>query len=254
MHEDRSLEGRVAIITGGARGQGAADARLLSSAGAFVLVTDLLEDEGQALCREIGESAVFVRHDVTNDEDWQNVVSTALGLKGRLDVLVNNAGIHWSRPLREESVEGFETVLAVNLIGPFLGIRAVSAAMEQSGGGSIINISSTAGASGFPGHASYGASKWGLRGLSKVAAAELGPLGIRVNTILPGAINTPMMTPLTEGSNRFAGLPLRRHGEPDDVASVVLFLASDASLYVTGAEIAVDGGALINGSSVPAPT
>jgi len=149
MHEDRSLEGRVAIITGGARGQGAADARLLSCAGAFVLVTDLLEDEGQALCREIGESAVFVRHDVTNDEDWQNVVSTALGLKGRLDVLVNNAGIHWSKPLREESVEGFETVLAVNLIGPFLGIRAVSGAMEQSGGGSIINISSTAGPRAF---------------------------------------------------------------------------------------------------------
>ncbi len=254
MSEERNLEGRVAIITGGARGQGAADARVLSRAGAFVIVTDLLEEEGRAFCREIGDSAVFVRHDVTKDDDWQVVVSAALHTKGRIDVLVNNAGIHWSTPLREESLEGFEKTLAVNLIGPFLGIRAVSGAMEQSGGGSIINISSTAGASGFPGHASYGASKWGLRGLAKVAAAELGPLGIRVNTILPGAINTPMMTPVTEGSTRFAGLPLRRHGEPDEVATVVLFLASDASQYVTGAEIAVDGGALINGSSVPAPT
>lgn len=249
MHDGQSLEGRVAIVTGAARGQGAADARRLCAAGAFVVVTDLLEEEGRALCEEIGNAAVFVRHDVSKQEDWDVVVATCRDARGRLDILVNNAGIHHSTPLREESVEQFEKVLSVNLIGPFLGIRAVTELMQRSGGGSIINIASTAAASGFPGHAAYGASKWGLRGLSKVAAAELGPLRIRVNTILPGAINTAMMTPIKAGQeNRFASLPLGRHGEPDEIATVVLFLASDASTYVSGAEIAVDGGALINGT------
>lgn len=248
MLEGRCLEGRVAVITGAARGQGAADARLLSSAGALVVATDVLEDDGEALCREIGGSAVFVRHDVTNVAHWENVVKTALDLHGRLDVLVNNAGIHRSKPLLEESQEEFEKVLSVNLVGPFLGIRTVSEPMRRSGGGSIINIASTAGAMGLLGHSSYGSSKWGLRGLTKTAAAELGPMGIRVNAILPGAINTDMMKPVTaETGNRFASLPLGRHGEPDEIASVVLFLASDASSYVTGAEIVVDGGSLVNG-------
>jgi 3alpha(or 20beta)-hydroxysteroid dehydrogenase len=255
MPDGRSLEGRVAIITGAARGQGAADAKLLSSAGAFVVLTDLLEDEGQALCREIGESATFVRHDVTKAAGWDDVVATALKIRERLDILVNNAGIHSSTPLLEESVENFERTLSVNLIGPFLGIRAVSGPMHEGGGGSIINISSLAGAAGLAGHASYGSSKWGLRGLARTAATELGPLGIRVNTILPGAINTSMMTPVVAGeANRFVGLPLGRHGEPAEVAAVVLFLASDASSYITGAEIMVDGGALVNGtSSSPRP-
>jgi 3alpha(or 20beta)-hydroxysteroid dehydrogenase len=248
MLEGRCLEGRVAVITGAARGQGAADARLLSSAGALVVATDVLEDDGEALCREIGGSAVFVRHDVTNVAHWEDVVKTALDLHGRLDVLVNNAGIHRSKPLLEESQEEFEKVLSVNLVGPFLGIRAVSEPMRRSGSGSIINIASTAGAMGLLGHASYGSSKWGLRGLTKTAAAELGPMGIRVNAILPGAINTAMMKPVTaETGNRFASLPLGRHGEPDEIASVVLFLASDASSYMTGAEIVVDGGSLVNG-------
>lgn len=248
MFEGRCLEGRVAVITGAARGQGAADARLLSSAGALVVATDVLEDDGEVLCREIGGSAVFVRHDVTNVAHWENVVKTALDLHGRLDVLVNNAGIHRSKPLLEESQEEFEKVLSVNLVGPFLGIRTVSEPMRRSGGGSIINIASTAGAMGLLGHSSYGSSKWGLRGLTKTAAAELGPMGIRVNAILPGAINTVMMKPVTaETGNRFASLPLGRHGEPDEIASVVLFLASDASSYMTGAEIVVDGGSLVNG-------
>jgi 3alpha(or 20beta)-hydroxysteroid dehydrogenase len=255
MADGRSLEGRVALITGAARGQGAADAIVLSSAGAFVVLTDLLEDEGQALCREIGDTATFVRHDVTSAADWDDVVATALKLHGRLDVLVNNAGIHSSTPLLKESVETFERTLSVNLIGPFLGIRTVCGPMHDGGGGSIINISSLAGAAGLAGHASYGSSKWGLRGLAKTAATELGPLGIRVNTILPGAINTSMMAPVVAGeANRFAGLPLGRHGEPAEVAAVVLFLASDASSYMTGAEIVVDGGALVNGtSSSPRP-
>ncbi len=244
------LEGRVAVITGAARGQGAADALLLARAGAAVVMTDLLEDQGNDLRREIGGGSLFVRHDVSKVEDWNVVVEAALGAFGRIDILVNNAGIHRSSPLLEESPEDFQRVWSVNLLGPFLGIRAVSAPMKECGGGSIINISSTAGASGFAGHASYGSSKWGLRGLSKTAAVELGPFGIRVNTILPGAINTSMMTPVSSGQeDRFASLPLGRHGEPDEIARVVLFLASDASSYITGAEIAVDGGALINGAT-----
>jgi len=238
-----SLAGRVAVITGAARGQGAADARLLAAAGCAIVATDVLEDEGEALCAEIGERALFVHHDVTEESGWQRVVEEATSTFGRLDILVNNAGIHRTASLLDEDPVAFGRILAVNLIGPFLGIRAVANAMQQGGRGSIVNISSVAGIRGLAGHSSYGSSKWGLRGLSQTAAVELGPLGIRVNTVIPGAIDTAMMTPLTESTaHRFAHLPLGRHGEVDEIAPVVLFLASDASSYLTGAEIAVDGG------------
>jgi 3alpha(or 20beta)-hydroxysteroid dehydrogenase len=256
MPDGFRLDGRVAVITGAARGQGAADARLLCAAGATIVASDLLEDEGEALCRELDGAAIFVRHDVREEAGWQHVVDTALDRFGRLDILVNNAGIHRSTPLLAQRQEDFEDILAVNLVGPFLGIRAVSGPMQNIGQGSIVNISSVAGVAGLLGHAAYGASKWGLRGLAKTAAIELGPLGIRVNTIIPGVINTAMMTPVIEGAeSRYAHLPLGRHGEPSEIAPVVLFLASDASSYLTGAEIVVDGGmtTMIAGGAANSP-
>jgi 3alpha(or 20beta)-hydroxysteroid dehydrogenase len=251
-----NLEGRVAVITGAARGQGAADARLLAAAGCAIVATDVLEEEGQSLCSEMGDRAVFVRHDVTEEAGWRRVVDIAVATFGRLDVLVNNAGVHRSRPLLDEDVDAFKRILEVNLVGAFLGIRAVAEPMRQGGKGSIVNVSSVAGIRGLAGHSSYGASKWGLRGLSQTAAVELGPFGIRVNSIIPGAIDTAMMTSLTDSTaDRFAHLPLGRHGEADEIAPVVLFLSSDASSYLTGAEIVVDGGmAAMVASTAPRPS
>ncbi len=173
---------------------------------------------------------------------------------GRLDVLVNNAGILASSPIEEQSIEGFDRLIAVNLRGTFLGIQAAIAPMRKSGGGSIVNIASIAGARGVPGLAAYSASKWGIRGLTQAAAVELGPAGIRVNTILPGIIDTPMIASAA-GAAALAvdHLPLRRIGQPDDVAGLVAFLASDASSFISGAEISVDGGSLASLHRPPPP-
>ena len=243
------MEGRVALVTGAARGQGAAHARLLVEAGSRVLVTDVLEEEGRRVAEGLGPAARFVGHDVTSEQEWSRAVALAVDAFGRLDVLVNNAGVHHATALLDESPSQFAHLWNVNLFGAFLGIQACVPAMREAGRGSIVNISSTAGAGAIRGHAAYGSSKWGLRGLSAVAAVELGPYGIRVNTIIPGAINTSMMSPLTpETAGRFTTLPLGRCGEPDEVAWAVLYLASDASSYVTGAELVIDGGASIDRS------
>ncbi|MCV7385503.1 glucose 1-dehydrogenase [Mycolicibacter longobardus] len=240
-----NLSGKVAIITGAAQGQGAAEAHLFAELGARVVLTDVLVDKGQEVAASIGDAARFLAHDVADESGWATVVDAAVSEFGRLDVLVNNAAICRVVPLVEQSVDGFETMLRVNLIGPFLGMQAVVEPMKASGGGSIINVSSQAGLQGLAGYTAYGASKWGLRGMSRVAAIELGPFNIRVNTVYPGMIDTPMVAHLDveRGPGGHPGAPLTRVGAPEEVADVVAFLGSDASSYVTGAELAVDGGA-----------
>ena len=174
---------------------------------------------------------------------------------GAVHVLVNNAGIHWVQAIEDETVEGITKLFQVNLLGTFLGIRSVIAPMRAAGGGSIVNISSAAGLTGYAWHGGYAASKWGVRGLTKVAAVELGPDGIRVNSVHPGPIETDMLPPDRTGLGdaRFANLPLRRSGQPVEVADLVLFLASDEASYISGAEVTIDGGSLAGPPLTPRP-
>jgi 3alpha(or 20beta)-hydroxysteroid dehydrogenase len=237
------LEGAVVFVTGGARGQGAAEARLFVREGASVMLADVLPDEGEALARELGAQAAFVRMDVREEDAWTAAVETTLARFGRLTALVNNAGITWRRPLLEETVEGLDEILAVNLRGAFLGVRACAPAIATAGGGAIVNVSSTAGMVGYQELGAYAMSKWGLRGLTRVAAIELGPLGIRVNALLPGGVNTSMAT-APDDPAQWAGLPAGRIGEVAELAEAALFLISSGCAYMTGADLVVDGGAL----------
>lgn len=239
------LEGRVAVITGGAQGQGAAEALLLSSHGAHVVIADVKADKGAGLAERIvsdGGSAEFVNIDVTSQDDWEQIESALRDKWGRLDVLINNAGIAYRFGLMKTSEEDFRKVLSVNLVGPFLSIRTLAPLMRDSGGGSIINIGSAA---GMTGHfsAAYGSSKWGLRGLTKVAAMEFAPWKIRVNAIHPGIVNTEIVP----GDNTFpqamlSHTPLGRAAEPEDIAPLVLFLSGDGSSLITGSDMTIDGG------------
>ncbi|MEU6983603.1 glucose 1-dehydrogenase [Streptomyces sp. NPDC046324] len=235
-----SLSGKVVIVTGAARGQGAAEARLLAASGARVVGTDVREAEGRAVAAELGDAGLFVRHDVTSAEDWREVASAAVGAYGRIDALVNNAALWRTAPVESETYEGFELLLRVNLLGPFLGIRAVVPALREAGGGSIVNVSSTAGLVGVPGHAAYGSSKFGLRGLTRSSALDLARYGIRVNSVHPGAVDTPM-TAAVAGKD-WSHVPLGRMGRAEEVGGLIAFLVSDASSFVTGAEFTVDGG------------
>ncbi|MER5739682.1 MULTISPECIES: glucose 1-dehydrogenase [unclassified Streptomyces] len=235
------LTGKVALITGAARGMGEAEARLFTALGARVVLTDVRAEEGEATAASLGPAARFVRHDVTDEASWSAAVAAAVDGFGRLDVLVNNAAVYSTSPVEHEDPARLDTLLRVNLAGPFLGIRAAAPALRASGGGSIVNISSQAGLQGIWGHGAYGAAKWGLRGLTKTAALELGPDGIRVNSVHPGAIATAMTAHL--GTAAHPAAPLGRVGEPEEVARLVAFLASDDSSYLSGAELAVDGGA-----------
>ena len=242
------LEGKVAIITGGARGQGAAEGRLFVAEGAKVVLTDVLDDEGKAAAREVG--GTYHHHDVTQESQWASVVSEVLKQHGQVDVLVNNAGIGRMGNLEGTSLEDYMTVIQVNQVGVFLGMKAVSEAMKAQRTGSIVNISSIAGMNGFnkSGSIAYAASKWAVRGMTKSAAQELGQYGVRVNSVHPGYIDTPMLrgTAVVLDEERVERLsrrvPLRRIAEPEDVGRLVLFLASDESEYCTGGEFVVDGG------------
>jgi 3alpha(or 20beta)-hydroxysteroid dehydrogenase len=237
---------KVAIVTGGARGQGAAHARTLAAAGASVMITDILEGEGHAVAAEIGARARFMRHDVTDEDGWQAVVAETLKAFGRIDILVNNAGVVAFNTTQETTRDQFERVFQINVVGAFLGLQAVHKHMQGVGGGSVINIASIAAVKGTKGMVAYGVSKWGMRGLTRYAAQDYARDHIRVNAILPGVIDTPMThneAPPGKLEKVMATIPWGRMGSADEVAELVLFLASDASQFITGAEIAIDGGA-----------
>jgi len=240
------LDGKVAIITGAAQGMGAVEARRFAEEGARVVLTDLQEEAGRQNAKELGDAAVFVRQDVTSEADWDAVVRTATERFGQLDALVNNAAIHHIVSLEDETLDGLERMLRVNVVGTWWGHKKVIDPMRRAGGGSIINKSSIAGTRGIPLHSSYGASKWAVRGLTKTAAYELGVYGIRVNSVHPGPIEGTGMYSAPEDADEHQAMmdamPLRRAGTRDEVASLVVFLASDASSFITGNEHVVDGG------------
>jgi 3alpha(or 20beta)-hydroxysteroid dehydrogenase len=233
------VDGKVALISGGARGMGEAHARLLVAEGAQVVIGDILDDEGKAVAEDLGDAARYVHLDVTQPEHWQAAVSEAVTDFGKLDVLVNNAGIVNLGSLRTFDLGKWRQILDVNLTGTFLGMQAVVDPMTEAGGGSIINISSIEGIRGAPLVHGYVATKWAVRGLTKSAALELAAQNIRVNSVHPGFIRTPMTKHLPDD---MVTIPLKRPGESREIATFVVFLASDESSYATGTEFIVDGG------------
>lgn len=239
-----SLDGRVALITGGARGQGAAECALFASNGASVVITDVLDADGAATAKTNG--ATYLHHDVTSESRWEEVIAEVLEQHGRLDILVNNAGIFKTGGILTTTLADYMRVIEVNQVGVFLGMKAAAKPMMESGSGAIVNISSIAGMQGSPGAAAYGASKWAVRGMTKGAASELGRYGIRVNSIHPGLIETPMLHEIpgidAGGAERWVRrIPLGRVAEANEVAKLALFLASDESSYCSGQEFIIDG-------------
>lgn len=238
------LKNKVAIITGAASGQGAAEARLFAAEGAKVVITDINEADGQALADALGENAIFVQHDVSDEASWETVVAKALAKWGKIDILINNAGVYRPLPFQETDKALLDYHYKVNVLGVFLGMQAVHQPMLANGGGSIVNTASGAGARGYPGLFAYATSKWAVRGLSKCAAVDLATSKIRVNVILPGLIDTPMLGQNTpEYLEAISKLPpAQRLGTVDEIAEAALYLASDAASYTMAAEIAVCGG------------
>ena len=239
------LEGKVALISGGARGQGAAEAALFAAEGASVVLTDVLDEDGTATAAACG--GLYLHHDVTNEADWRRVVEAVLAQHGRLDILVNNAGIFLPGRIADTTLSDYRRVIEVNQVGVFLGMQAVAAPMMAARAGAIVNISSVAGLRGGGGAVAYTASKWAVRGMTKSAAREFAPYGIRVNSIHPGLIETAMLHQIPDIEagrlpDRLRAVPLQRVGEAEEVAKLALFLASDDSGYCTGSEFIVDGG------------
>jgi len=240
------LAGKVALITGAARGMGASHARRFVEEGAKVVITDILDEPGLALARQLGPAATFVHHDVVDPEQWANAVRVSEASYGPISVLVNNAGISSEAPIGECTLENFRKVIDINQVSVFLGIKAVLESMKRAGGGSIVNISSLAGLVGAPHAIAYCASKFAIRGMTKSAAIELGRFGIRVNSVHPGTIKTPMLmdNPNFAELEKYGSLsPLGRLAEPEEISGLVLFLASDEASFSTGAEFVADGGA-----------
>jgi 3alpha(or 20beta)-hydroxysteroid dehydrogenase len=246
------LDGKVALITGGARGMGKAHARHFVAEGAKVVLGDLLDDKGKTLAAELGEdNCQYVHQDVTSEADWATAVQATVAAFGTLNVLVNNAGILKNKKIADMTLAEFRQVIDVNLIGEWLGIKNVIEPMTKAGGGSIVNISSVEGFTGAAGMSAYSASKFGVRGITRSAAQELGKLGIRVNSVHPGGIMTTMtatafesFTEITDGAGFMNALPISRFAKSSEVSPLVVFLASDESSYCTGSEFVVDGGML----------
>ena len=237
------LQDKVIIITGAAQGMGETHARLCIAEGAKVVLTDINSDKGDALAKELGDNAIFVKHDVTSEENWAQVVKATQDKFDQIDVLVNNAGITTSKSILDTSLEDYRKIIEINQVSVFLGMKAVIPAMKEAKQGSIINISSINGLVG--GAIGYTDSKFAVRGMTKAAALECAPYGIRVNSIHPGVIATPM---IMQGDTKDAveafakTIPMRRVAQPEEVSGMVLFLASDDSSYSTGSEFIVDGG------------
>jgi 3alpha(or 20beta)-hydroxysteroid dehydrogenase len=240
------LDGKVAVISGAARGQGEAHARLFAAEGAKVVLGDVLDDLGEKVTIDIGDAAVYRHLDVTSEDDWASVVDTAVSEFGMLNVLINNAGILRTGMIEATSLDEYMAVIKCNQVGCFLGMKAAIAVMREAGGGSIVNTSSTSGLIGMPAMTAYTASKFAVRGMTKCAAMELGRYGIRVNSVHPGGVDTEMIrrpefAGVQEG-NAYAWQPVPRVGQPEEIARLMLFLASDESSYCSGAEFVIDGG------------
>jgi 3alpha(or 20beta)-hydroxysteroid dehydrogenase len=234
------LEGKVCLITGGARGQGEAEARLFTAEGGRVWICDVLDDEGQVLASAL--DCEFRHLDVRDEGQWQSLVEDIKAREGRLDVLINNAGIFRTNRMVDTSIEEFQLIMDVNCTGVFLGMRTAAPLMIAGGNGSIVNISSLAGMRAAAGALAYGASKWAVRGMTKTASVELARKGVRVNSIHPGLIETPMAEQVGPGDRLIKRTPLGRIAAAEEVAYLALFLASDESSYSTGSEFIVDGG------------
>lgn len=241
------FEEKVVLISGGARGMGASHSRGIVAEGGKVVISDVLDDEGQALADELGENAIYTHLDVTNQDDWNKAVKLAVDTFGGLHVLINNAGIVNFGPLEEYTEKDWSLIIGINLTGAFLGIKAATPELIKNDTSSIVNISSTAGMQGYAALHGYTASKWGLRGLTKSVAMELGEKGVRVNSVHPGGIATPM----TEGLGMESpGIPINRMGRSEEVTKMVLFLASEDSSFSTGSEFIIDGGTLAGEGAV----
>src|SRR5215471_4762196 len=245
------LDGKVALITGGARGMGKSHVRHFVAEGARVVFGDVLDDRGQAVAEKLGEQACrYVHHDVTDEADWAAAVALATEAFGRLDVLVNNAGVLKFASIEQMPLAEFRQILDVNAVGCWLGMKAVIEPMKAAGGGSIVNISSIEGFAGAAGLSAYTASKFAIRGMTKVAARELGRFGIRVNSVHPGGVITSMILSQAEQAGQtdpeafLKAMPLSRFAEPAEISRLVVFLASDESSYSTGSEFVADGGLL----------
>jgi 3alpha(or 20beta)-hydroxysteroid dehydrogenase len=241
------LEGKVTVISGGAGGQGSAQAERFVAEGAKVVLGDIAADRGTELARVLGSTASFVPLDVTSEESWEAAVRHAVEAYGHLDVLINNAGIVKPAPLIDTTLDDYMSVIQVNQVGTFLGMKVAAPEMAKAGGGSIINTSSIAGLQGVANVVSYVASKFAITGMTKVGAIEFGRSNIRVNSIHPGAVDTPMIAADFDDidqSSLYDGLPAGRVGRPEDIANLCVFLASDESEYCTGAEFVIDGGFL----------
>ena len=237
------LEDKVAIITGASRGQGACEARLFVEEGARVVLGDIIDDDGQALAKELGDAAQYIHLDVREEADWARAVAAAAAF-GPLSVLINNAAVVHFSALKDTTLEDYNRVVAINQVGTFLGMRSVFEPMKEAGGGSIVNVSSIDGLQAKNGIVAYASTKWAIRGMTKVAAIEFGRHNIRVNSLHPGGVDTVMGNPagMDNIDEFYKNQPIPRCGQPIDIARLALFMASDDCSYSTGAEFVADGG------------